>query len=43
MLQARKLEEVVGEGTREEEPKEEDIMGPSGEAEKQSSGNASLQ
>ena len=46
MLQARKLaklEDVVGEGTREEEPKGEDIVGPSGEVEKQSSGNASLQ
>ena len=41
MLQARKLaklEEVVGEGTKEEEP-----IGPSGDAERQSSGNASLQ
>ena len=46
MLQARKvanLEEVVGEGSREEIPEEEDIRGPSGEAEKQSSGKASLQ
>ena len=45
MLQARKLAKVdegVGEGTREVEPEGEVIIGPSGE-EKQSSGNASLQ
>ena len=34
---------MVGEGTREEEPEGEDIVGPTREAEKQSSGKASLQ
>ena len=34
---------MLGEGTREEEPRGDNIVGLSGEAEKQGSGNAALQ
>ena len=43
MLQAQKmvkLEEMVGKGKAEQEPEGEVIVGPSGEAVEQSSGNA---